>query len=332
MIAGSGLPGPKAEIKAYVTALDHLQYTQLAEGMVQINVTHSNLKQFVQELRLDLRSTIGSIKERLYTFNGSNIGLMELQLRDESGNFVCTLNDDSRPLGFYGVRNGMEIHVKDNDPFSLSRDGGLDNVALVKKWRMTDEEYDKREKTYRAWKREQLRKDPNWAPRHIAEARKRQEELVVLYSNIECIHDIKIGLRCSVSPGDRRGEVCFIGMVDGLAGGYWIGVKLDEPLGRNDGSINGRKYFDADPNCGVFARPDNVKVGDYPNIFEEEMGDILKDLSVSSDESKDEEKTEEKVEEAGKDEDEKKTASKPFKMRRRGQDSDDDDDYDDDEL
>lgn len=97
------------------------------------------MKQFVQELRLDLHSRIGDIKERLYTFNGSNIGLMQLQLRDEAGNFVCTLDDDTRPLGYYGVRNGMEIHVKDNDPFSLSRNGGLDDVSLVQKWRMSDE-------------------------------------------------------------------------------------------------------------------------------------------------------------------------------------------------
>lgn len=330
MIAGSGLPGPKAQVKAYITAADHLQYTQLADGLVQVNVTHSNLKQFVQELRLDLHSPVGSIKERLYTFNGSNIGLMELHLRDESGNFVCVLNDDSRPLGYYGVRNGMEIHVKDNDPFSLSRDGGLDDVSLVKKWRMSDEEYDKREKTYRAWKREQIRKDPNWVPPHIAAARKRQEELVMLYSNIECIRDIKVGLRCSVSPGDRRGEVCFIGNVEGLAGGYWIGVKLDEPLGRNDGSINGRKYFDADHNCGVFARPDNVEVGDFPNIWEEEMGDLIKGMSVSDDKEKVEEKPEEPEEKTETKSEAKTVELKPVKMRRRGQD--DEDDSDDDEL
>lgn len=37
-----------ALVKDYVTANDHLQYTWLAEGTVQVNVTHSNLRQFVQ--------------------------------------------------------------------------------------------------------------------------------------------------------------------------------------------------------------------------------------------------------------------------------------------
>lgn len=188
------------------------------------------------------------------------------------------------------------------------------------------QEYDKREKTYRAWKREQIQKDPNWVPVHIANARKRAEELAVLYSNIECLRDIKVGMRCSVSPGDRRGEVCFVGMVEGLAGGYWIGVKLDEPLGKNDGSINGRRYFQTDENCGAFARPDNVEVGDFPNIFEEEMSDLLKDINVSDNVEKAAESAEESQEIPAQD----ATEVKSSKPRRRGQD--DEDDSDDDEL
>ena len=39
--------------------------------------------------------------------------------------------DDTRPLGFYGVRSGMTIHVIDTDPFSLARGGGLDDVSQV---------------------------------------------------------------------------------------------------------------------------------------------------------------------------------------------------------
>jgi Ubiquitin-like domain len=45
-------------------------------------------------------------------------------------------------LGFYGVESGMEIHVVDADPFSMSRGGGLEDVSLVKKYRMSEEDYD----------------------------------------------------------------------------------------------------------------------------------------------------------------------------------------------
>jgi tubulin-folding cofactor B len=41
------------------------------------------------------------------------------------------------------VQNGNEIHVVDTDPHSLSRDGGLDDLSQVQKYRMSDEDYDK---------------------------------------------------------------------------------------------------------------------------------------------------------------------------------------------
>lgn len=55
---------------------------------------------------------------------------------------IANLNDDSKKLGYYGTESGMELHVIDADPFSMSRGGGLEDVSLVKKYRMTEEDYD----------------------------------------------------------------------------------------------------------------------------------------------------------------------------------------------
>merc|ERR1711933_152462 len=52
-----------------------------------------------------------------------------------------------------------------------------------------------------------------------------------------------IGGRCEVDPGARRGAVAFAGTVVGMKG-LWIGVRLDEPQGQNDGSKDGKQYFE----------------------------------------------------------------------------------------
>lgn len=46
---------------------------------------------------------------------------------------------------------------------------------------------------------------------------------------------------------------------------------MDEPLGRNDGSYKGLRLFTCPDGYGVFARGENVKVGNYPerNLLEE---------------------------------------------------------------
>ncbi len=85
-----------------------------------------------------------------------------------------------------------------------------------------------------------------------------------------------VGDRCELS-GDassvsRRGSVQFLGTVD-FQPGVWVGIRLDEPLGKNNGSVKDKKYFEAGQNYGVFAKPSKVNVGDYPerNELDEEF-------------------------------------------------------------
>jgi len=49
------------------------------------------------------------------------------------------------------------------------------------------------------------------------------------------------------------GTISYVGMTS-FAPGKWIGVTLDEPGGKNDGTVQGKRYFECAPNYGVFLR------------------------------------------------------------------------------
>lgn len=136
---------------------------------------------------------------------------------------------------------------------------------------MPEEEYAKKADSVLAWKKaEKLgRFDPN--------APSREEAKIAAFA--QDVHDrgIEVGKRCRVGGDDtRRGVVKYIGHVKDIpnGSGAWVGVHLDEPMGKNDGSINGTRYW-GEPSVmkhGVLVRPERVDVGDYPPM--DDLGDL----------------------------------------------------------
>merc|ERR1719272_561155 len=92
-------------------------------------------------------------QEKLYRHGGTSCAFQELYLRRSPGDTVY-LMDDNKSLSYYGARSGMELHIKDTDPHSISLHGGLEDVSQVEKYVMADEEYDKMKNTVRAINRE----------------------------------------------------------------------------------------------------------------------------------------------------------------------------------
>uniref|UniRef100_A0A4W3IYL8 Kinesin family member 13B n=1 Tax=Callorhinchus milii TaxID=7868 RepID=A0A4W3IYL8_CALMI len=61
-----------------------------------------------------------------------------------------------------------------------------------------------------------------------------------------------------VSIGTNKcGTVRYIGTTE-FADGVWIGVELDVPAGKNDGSVGGHQYFRCNPGYGALVRPNRV--------------------------------------------------------------------------
>ncbi|KAH9411288.1 cytoskeleton-associated protein [Ordospora pajunii] len=61
--------------------------------------------------------------------------------------------------------------------------------------------------------------------------------------------------------GDRfKGTVRYLGGIR-TKEGKWVGLELDEPVGANDGSVNGVRYFDCKDKHGIFVRYERIKEG-----------------------------------------------------------------------
>ena len=54
-------------------------------------------------------------------------------------------------------------------------------------------------------------------------------------------------------PDGKQGIIKYVGALDGKPG-VFVGVELDEPLGKNDGAVDGKYYFKTQPNHGIFYR------------------------------------------------------------------------------
>ncbi|KAI8126721.1 Restin like protein [Lucilia cuprina] len=61
-----------------------------------------------------------------------------------------------------------------------------------------------------------------------------------------------IGQRVWVG-GIRPGQIAYIGETH-FAPGEWAGVVLDDPSGKNDGCVAGKRYFQCEPKKGIFSR------------------------------------------------------------------------------
>eukprot|EP00927_Polykrikos_kofoidii_P055583 TRINITY_DN49801_c0_g1_i1.p1 TRINITY_DN49801_c0_g1~~TRINITY_DN49801_c0_g1_i1.p1 ORF type:complete len:327 (+),score=85.53 TRINITY_DN49801_c0_g1_i1:136-981(+) len=268
------------QLRNYVTARDETRFDGLADGDLRLDVRHSNLEQRWHDILFHETMTVMQAKEKLYRHGGTSCAFQELYLRRGDGDTVM-LMDDSRTLGYYGARSGMEIFIRDLDPHSLSAHGGLEDVSQVEKYVLADEEYDKMKNTVRAIKRErEEKKKAEAAAKAAAAAAEGQEpgedgegggslaegvksERELTPEEVEAAYPV--GGRCEVDPGARRGTVLYAGPVVGAKGSLWIGVCLDEPQGHNDGSKDGKRYFECPgPKYGCFSKPEHVRVGDYP--------------------------------------------------------------------
>jgi tubulin-folding cofactor B len=221
-------------------------------------------EQISSERRISPTWTIGQLKARLETITGIAPYNQRLRVYGPSSQAQYVYVNDEQEDGLIGQYNLApygRIHVEDDSP--VGNQLNINDTSLVEKYVMSDQEYSSREDSVLAWKkRNQLGRFDPTVHEVIAEQEKATQDLV---------HEkeIKVGLRCRVvAENERRGVVKYVGPVKEISktapDKVWVGVEFDEPVGKNDGSLAGTRYFDARPSHGSFVKPDLVEVGAFP--------------------------------------------------------------------
>ncbi|XP_035733235.1 tubulin-folding cofactor B-like [Vespa mandarinia] len=241
-------------------------YKIITSDFINLNITNSGHQNSCIERRFQKGITIDEFKGKLELLTGGNPITMTIDVYDKNDSLVCKLDDGQRLLGSYPIDDGMRIHVIDN--FSRTEE----DLSNIEKFEISEEDYAKRSDTVKAFlEKNKLGKYNEADMKRRAEEKLREEEAEKTAAEL-----CKIGDRCEVcvpNQPKRRATIMYVGKTE-FKEGWWIGVKYDEPLGKNNGTVNEKKYFECLPKYGGFVKPAHVKVGDFP----EEEFDLNEEL------------------------------------------------------
>ncbi|XP_043390444.1 tubulin-folding cofactor B isoform X1 [Chelonia mydas] len=267
----------------------------------------SSLNSFRAQKRYGRGLTIAEFKCKLELVVGSPASCMDLELYTSDDKFVMKLDSDEALLGSYPIDDGCRIHVIDRSGARVGEYEDVSRVEKYE-MSATDYEkrpdsvrsFLKRSKVGKFNEEEMLKKEAEQEQK-LAEEKALAETISV---GARCEVRVSgqpnkrgtvmfVG-KCRWPPAISSFPLCLsertillvkikhtksgcdsvltlllsVGLTE-FKPGYWIGVKYDEPLGKNDGSINGKQYFECQPKYGAFVKPQYVTVGDFP---EEDYG------------------------------------------------------------
>ncbi|XP_063675633.1 CAP-Gly domain-containing linker protein 1-like isoform X16 [Bolinopsis microptera] len=76
-------------------------------------------------------------------------------------------------------------------------------------------------------------------------------------ASVNDMNPLKVGTRVKTKDTKLEGTVRFCGEPQ-FASGIWVGVELDTENGKNDGEVKGVRYFQCEPQHGLFCKPDKL--------------------------------------------------------------------------
>uniref|UniRef100_A0AC34FLF3 CAP-Gly domain-containing protein n=1 Tax=Panagrolaimus sp. ES5 TaxID=591445 RepID=A0AC34FLF3_9BILA len=191
---------------------------------------------FIYEKKFVETQTLLEFKQKLELITGVLANEMKLQLHDAEDKFIKALENDNGTLADADVKDDMVIVVQNiHGNIPAPQDD-------VPHYVMSDDKYDQREDSLRKWK-ESI----------ISNVQPQQEKL-----ESHIVVGNRVIVKMPNKSEEKHGKIEFIGETAFKPDCIWIGVSYDEAVGKNDGSVDGHRYFTTKPNHGAFIRPINV--------------------------------------------------------------------------
>ena len=217
---------------------------------IKVAIT-STVSAVASEKSFSSHITVRELKGKLEMITGASMDSMKIELFNNLNKSVGFLNNEEAILKNV-ISDNIRLHVTDVNALNF------EDISGVEKYEMTTEDYDTREDTVQAFKKRNKlgRFNPEVQAKLAAQDEENKEKALLM----------SIGDRCEVhtpKQPKRRGELMFVGETE-FKDGYWVGIKFDEPVGKHDGIVEGKRYFTCPNKYGAFAQPRHVKIGDFP--------------------------------------------------------------------
>lgn len=222
------------------------------------------------ERRFPANITVEQLKGRLELITGIDFAYQQLLLSEASDDGVNEQTrlievDGSSKLESLNIKDGSFLKVIDTRPSDRKVDFLRDEANDDERYTMSQKEYEERSDTVLAFKRQHKlgRFGDNSTALSVSDSLTPNEKF----------DGLVVGARCRVTPGDKLGTVRYIGVVPQIPqpGIIWVGVEYDEPVGKNDGTLNDVRYFETMKKHGAFVRSFNVELGAFPSETYEEL-------------------------------------------------------------
>ncbi|XP_056297774.1 tubulin-folding cofactor B [Pseudoliparis swirei] len=231
--------------------------TVVSNPTVNVRLTNT-ISSFESMRRFNRGISIAELKGKLEMIVGASPSCMDLELFSVSDVFLQKIDNNEALLGSYPVDDNCRIHV-------IDRSGQINeftDVSKVEKFELPDDAYDKRTDSARSFM-----KKHGVGHFNEEEMAKKKADLAARMAEQKAAADVlSVGSRCKVQVPEqpmKLATVMYVGTMD-FKPGHWVGVKYDEPLGKHDGTVAGKRYFECENQYGGFVKPLSVTVGDFP--------------------------------------------------------------------